>query len=44
MAMSYNGKCENCGIEHPSISIVIRKDRGDGIGPERILVFKVFRH
>lgn len=33
MAISYIEKCENCGIEHPSISIMVRKDRGDGIGP-----------
>ena len=33
MAMSYTGKCENCGIKHPSLSMLVRKDRGDGIGP-----------
>ena len=33
MAISYTGKCENCGIEHPSISIIVRKDIGDVIGP-----------
>ena len=33
MAMSYNGKCENCGIEHPLLSMLVKKDRGDGIGP-----------
>ena len=42
--MSYTGKCENCGIEHPSISIMVRKDRGDGILTKRILVFKVCKH
>jgi hypothetical protein len=33
MALSYNGKCEHCGKEHPSISVPVRLDRGDGIGP-----------
>ena len=40
MAMSYTGKCENCGIEHPSISILVKKDRGDGIGPNEFWCLK----
>jgi hypothetical protein len=33
MAFDYKEKCDNCRKEHPSISVPVRPDRWDGIGP-----------
>jgi hypothetical protein len=33
MTFDYKGKCDNCRKDHPSISVLVKRDRGDSGGP-----------
>ena len=33
MEFDYKEKCDNCRKDHQQISILVKRDRGDGIGP-----------
>jgi hypothetical protein len=32
MTTDYKQKCDNCRKDHPPISVIVKKDRGDGVG------------
>ena len=33
MAFDYKEKCDNCRKDHPPIFVLVKSDRGEGIGP-----------
>ena len=32
MKLDYKQKCDNCRKDHPSISVIVNKDMGNGVG------------
>ena len=40
MAFDYKEKCDNCRKDHPPISILVKRDRGDGSGPMKFWYLK----
>ena len=43
MATNYEGKCDNCGTNHPKMYVEIRSDRGDNVSSRQYWCLECIR-